>query len=139
VISTVSRRALDTRLQVHCILEGGPPVVLLGNTLLISLGEHRIVVQGGDGQRELGHGMEGGWAPVQDFLDEFGNGGARGPIPREGVDLFLCGDFAGHEEPEEAFWQWLLAAWRLGEEFLGLRDGLAPEANALLYAGRMIR
>lgn len=91
------------------------------------------MVQGGDGQRELRHGMESGWAPVQDLLNEFRNSGASSPVLREGVDLFLRWDFARHKEPEETFWQWLLAARCLGEKCLDLGDGLAAEANALVY------
>ena len=97
------------------------------------------MVQGGDGERELRHGMEGGWTPVQDLLDEFRNGGAGGPVLGEGVDLLLRWDFARHKEPEETLWQWLLAPRRLGEEVLDLRDGLAAEANALIYVDDKMR
>ena len=79
--------------------------------------------------------MEGGWAAVEDLLDEGGEGRAGSPVLREGGDLLLSGDLAGEEEPEETLGQRLRPTGGLGEGLLALGDGLATEANALLCVG----
>ena len=89
----------------------------------------------GDCQRELGHGVEGGRAAVEDLLDEGGEGRAGSPVLGEGGDLLLGGDLAGEEEPEETLGQRLRPTGGLGEGLLALGDGLATEANALLCVG----
>jgi hypothetical protein len=61
-------------------------------------------------------------AAVDELLDELGDIGAGGPLGREVANLLLGGDLAGQEEPEETFWQRLLAAGGLGEELLALGD-----------------
>ena len=77
--------------------------------------------------------MEGGRAAVEDLLDEGGEGRAGSPVLGEGGDLLLGGDLAGEEEPEETLGQRLRPTGGLGEGLLALGDGLATEANALLY------
>ena len=121
-------------LQVHRILEGGAPVVLLVDTLLVSLGERRVVVESSHSERELGHGVEGGRASVKDFLNELGEGGTGSPLLGKLGDLLLGGDLAGDKEPEETFGEGLGATGGLGEELLALGDGLATEADTLLYS-----
>lgn len=82
--------------QIHRIFEGRSPVLLFRDTILICFGKCRVVIQlmdveyrslyemnisySSDSQTKLAHGVKGWWASVQNFLDEFGDGRARGPI-----------------------------------------------------------
>lgn len=66
--------------------------------------------------------MEVAGAAVNELLDELGDIGAGGPLGGEVANLLLRGDFAGEEEPEETFWERLLAAGGLGEELLAFGD-----------------
>jgi hypothetical protein len=71
-------------------------------------------------------------AAVDELLNELGEIGAGSPLSGEVADLLLGGDLAGEEEPEETFWERLLAAGGLGEELLAFGDGLAAETDTLL-------
>lgn len=75
--------------QVHRILKSVLPVVLLVQTLSVSLGEGRLVLKGSDGKRELGHGVEVRRAAVDKLLDELGNIRASSPFGREIADLLF--------------------------------------------------
>lgn len=108
--------------EVHGVLEGVVPVVLLVDTLGIGLGEGRLVLEGGHGKGELSHGVESAGAAVDELLNELGEVGAGSPLGGQVADLLLGGDLAGQEQPEEAFGQGLLATRGLGEELLALGD-----------------
>ena len=116
--------------QVHRVLEGVAPVLLLVDTLGVGLGEGRLVLQSGHGQRELGHGVEGAGAAVDELLDELGDIGAGSPLGRQVTDLLLGGDLAGQQEPEETLGQGLSTAGSLGQELLDLGD-LMPNGLAM--------
>ena len=118
--------------EVHRVLKGVAPVLLLVNTLGVGTSERRGLLEGGDGHGELGHGVEVGRAAVDELLNELGDLGAGSPVGREVADLLLGGDLAGQEKPEEAFGQRLLATGGLGQKLLALGDGLAAEADTLL-------
>lgn len=138
--------------QVHGILVGVGPVLLLVDALGVGLGEARGLLESSDGEGELGHGVEVGRAVVDELLDELGNVGTGGPFGRQVADLLLGGDLAGQEKPEETCGRFglvartsiafgaailtlrkrLLAAGRLGEKLLALGDGLATESDTLL-------
>jgi hypothetical protein len=118
--------------QVHGVLEGVTPVLLLVDTLGVGLGEGRLVLKSSNGQRELGHWVEVAWAAVDELLDELWNIGAGSPLSREIADLLLTWDLTGQKEPEETFWEWLLATWSLWEKLLAFWDGLASETDTLL-------
>lgn len=85
----------------------------------------------GDGYTELAHGMEGGRASVENFLDELGNGRTSSPILGKGGDLLLGGHLTGKEEPEEGFRKRLLATWCSWKELLALGNGLSAKADTL--------
>ena len=120
------------------------------HTLGVGLGEVGLVLESGDGERELSHWVEVAGAAVDELLDELGDVGAGSPLSGEVADLLLGGDLAGQEEPEETFWERLLATGGLGEELLAFGDlshmssgsrkavknartyGLAAEADTLL-------
>lgn len=87
----------------------------------------------GDSQTELAHGVEGGRASVQNFLDELRDGRTSSPVLRQFSDLFLSGYFTSDQKPKEAFGQRLGATWCPGEKFLAFWDRFATEANTLLY------
>lgn len=87
--------------EVHRVLEGVAPVLLLVDTLGVGLSERRGLLERGDGDRELGHGVEVVGAVVDQLLNELGDGGASGPVGGQVADLLLGGDLAGEEEPEE--------------------------------------
>jgi hypothetical protein len=118
--------------QVHGVLKGVAPVLLLVDTLGVGLGEGGGLLKSGDGQGELGHGVEVGRAVVDELLDELGEVGAGSPLGGEGANLLLSGDLAGQEKPEETLGKRLLATGGLGEKLLALGDGLATEADTLL-------
>lgn len=118
--------------QVHGVLEGVSPVVLLVDTLGVGLGEGRLVLESVDGNRELSHWVEGSWAAVDELLNELWNIGAGGPVSREVADLLLRWDLAGKEKPEKTLWKWLLSAWCLWKLLLALWDGQSAETDTLL-------
>lgn len=89
--------------QVHGVLKGVSPVVLLVDTLGVGLGERRGVLEGGNGQGELSHGVKVGRAVVDQLLDELGDVGAGGPLGGQVADLLLGRDLASQEKPEETF------------------------------------
>ena len=108
--------------EVHGILESVLPVLGLGHTLSVGLGEVGLVLESGDSERELSHGVEGVGAAVDQLLDELGNIGASGPVGGEVADLLLGRNLASEKKPEEAFRKRLLATRGLGKDFLALRD-----------------
>ena len=108
--------------EVHRVLEGVVPVLLLVDTLGVGLGEGGLVLQGGDSQGELGHGVEGAGAAVDELLQKLGEVGASSPFGRQGVDLLLGGNLTSQEEPEETFGEGLLATRGLGQKLLALGD-----------------
>ncbi len=138
--------------QVHGVLVGVAPVLLLVDTLGVGLGEAGGLLESSDGEGELGHGVEVGRAVVDELLDELGDVGTGGPFGREVANLLLGGDLAGQEKPEETCGELglvarrsiefehiiltlgkrLLATGGLGEKLLALGDGLATEADTLL-------
>lgn len=89
------------RNQVHGILKGVAPVLLLVDAFGIGLGEGRGVFERSDGERELSHGVQVGGAAVDELLDELGHIGTGCPLGGQVANLLLGGDFAGQEEPEE--------------------------------------
>lgn len=142
--------------EVHGVLKGVAPVLLLVDTLGVGLGEGRGVLKSSDGQRELGHGVKVGRAVVNELLDKLGDVGAGSPLSGEIANLLLGGNLASQEKPEEAcqgmlatvtqqiarrgedtlfiltFGERLLATGGLGEKLLALGDGLATETDTLL-------
>lgn len=87
--------------EVHGVLKGVAPVLLLVDTLGVGLGEGGGVLESSDGQRELSHGVKVGRAVVDQFLDELGDVGTGSPLGREIADLLLGRDLAGKQKPEE--------------------------------------
>lgn len=143
--------------EVHGVLKGVVPVLLLVDASGVGLGERGGVLEGSDGQRELGHGVEVVGAVVDELLDELGDIGAGSPLGGQITDLLLGRDLTGQEKPEEActpkfdfsshqlkysytnsatvlltFGEGLLATGSLGEDLLALRDGLSTESDTLL-------
>ena len=118
--------------DVHRVLEGVGPVVLLVDTLRVGLGEGRLVLEGGDGQGELGHGVQGAGAAVDELLQELGQVGPGSPFSGQGVDLSLRGDLTGQEEPEETLGEGLLTTGSLGQELLAFGDLFGYEHDCQL-------
>lgn len=87
--------------EVHGVLKGVTPVLLLVDTLGVGLGEGRGVLESSDGQRELSHGVEVGRAVVDELLNELGEVGSGSPLGGKVADLLLSRDLAGQEKPEE--------------------------------------
>lgn len=117
--------------QVHRVLIGVLPVLGLGDTPLVGLGKGRVMLEGIDGQGELGHGVKGGGARVNEVLNKGGDLGAGGPLLRDGLCLLGGGDLTGQKEPEEGLREGFLAIGGGGKELLALGDGLATEADSL--------
>jgi hypothetical protein len=76
--------------------------------------------------------MEGGWAAINELFDEFRQLCSSRPFGREILDLLLTWDLASQEQPEEAFWEWLLTTRSFGKQLLTFWNCLAAESNALL-------
>lgn len=89
--------------EVHGVLIGVVPVLLLVDASGVGLGERGGVLEGSDGQRELGHRVEVGRAVVDELLDELGDIGAGSPLGGQITDLLLGRDLAGQEKPEETY------------------------------------
>jgi hypothetical protein len=108
--------------EVHGVLEGVVPVLLLVDSLGVSLSEGRLVLKSGDGKRELSHGVEGVGAAVDELLNELGDIGTGSPLSGESADLLLSGNLSGQQEPEETLREGLLSSGSAGKDSLALRD-----------------
>lgn len=62
---------------------------------------------GGNSEGELGHGVKGVRASVDQLLNELGNLGSGSPLLTQTLDLLVGGYFSSEEQPEERFGQWL--------------------------------
>ena len=91
----------ELRDEVHGILEGVLPVLRLGHSLGICLGETGLALESSHGDGELGHGVEVVRAAVDELLDELGDIGAGSPVGGQVADLLLGWDLAGQEQPEK--------------------------------------
>ena len=87
--------------EVHGVLKGVAPVLLLVDTLGVGGSERRGLLESSDGNRELGHGVEVGRAAVDQLLNELGEVGAGSPLGGQVADLLLGRDLTGEEKPEE--------------------------------------
>lgn len=87
--------------EVHRVLVGVGPVLLLVDTLGVGLGEAGGLLKSSDGEGELGHGVEVSGAVVDELLDELGNVGTGSPLGGQVADLLLGRDLTGQEKPEE--------------------------------------
>jgi len=112
----------ELRDEVHGVLKGVAPVVLLVDTLCVRLGELGLVLESGNSNRELGHWVEGVGATIDELLDELGDPGAGSPFGGESADLLLSGDLSGQEKPEKTLGQRLLSSRSLGEKGLAFRN-----------------
>lgn len=126
--------------EIHRVLESVVPVLLLVDTLGVSLSEGRLMFKSGHGQRELGHGVKSAGATVEKLLDEFRDVRASCPLGRQITDLLLGRNLTSQEQPEETYiplatvpnrsWFGLSCTFRkglfstgsLGQEFLDLGD-----------------
>lgn len=88
--------------EVHRVLKGVGPVVLLVDTLGVGAGEARRLLESSHGQRELCHRVQVVGAAVDELLDKLGNVGTGSPLGREVADLLLGGNLTSEEEPEKA-------------------------------------
>ena len=136
--------------EVHGVLEVVLPVLGLLDTAGVGLGEGGFTLESGDGEGELGHGVEVAGASVDELLNVLRNLGASSPLGGKVADLLLGWDLTGEKEPEKTLGKGLLTTRRLGEEFLAFgdlndemsrgtnfeqivkTDSLATEANTLL-------
>jgi hypothetical protein len=116
--------------EVHRVLKGVLPVLRLVHALGVGLGEVGLVLEGSDGNRELGHGVEVAGAAVDELLNELGDIGAGGPLGGQVANLLLRGNLAGQEEPEKTLGKGLLATGGLGEELLAFGDLRRVSAGA---------
>lgn len=118
--------------EVHGILVGVLPVLLLVDTLLVSLGELGLGLESVNGNGELGHGVQGRGASVDELLNVLGEIGSGSPVSGERLDLSVSGDLAGEEEPEKTLGKRLLSAGGGGKLLLEVGDGQTSESDTLL-------
>lgn len=136
--------------EVHRVIEGSLPVLLLVYTVRVGLGEGRVVVKlshavsainrffaskstysvNGDG--ELSHGVESVGASVDQLLNELGDGSPGSPLLGETLDLLVGRDLTSQKQPEESFRQGLGTTRSSGELLLALGDGQATESDTLV-------
>jgi len=91
--------------DVHGVLEGVLPVVLLIQALSIGLCKGRLVLKGGDGKGELSHWVEVRGAAVNELLNEFGDSRPCSQFGRQVADLLLRWNLASQEQPEQTYIQ----------------------------------
>lgn len=118
--------------QVHRVLKGVLPVLLLVETLGVGLGKGRLRLERGDGEDELSHRVEGVGTSVNQLLDVLGQIRTGGPVGGKTLDLLLGRDLARQQEPEESLRKRLVSTGNLWELGLTLRDGLSSESNTFL-------
>lgn len=88
------------------------------------------MVQTRDGDRHLGHRVQGLGHGVQDLLRVGGQVALLGQVPGEAVDLGVRRDLLREQEPEHGLWQDLRAGLALRQPLEALLDGEAVEADA---------
>ncbi len=110
----------------------GSQVVGLIQALLVRLGKLGGVVQGRDGDGELGHGVQIGREVIEQLVDEGRELSLLRKLPREPADLVGGRDFAGEQQPEHSLWEHLGARLALGQLLLAVFDGAAVESDALI-------
>jgi hypothetical protein len=118
--------------EVNGVLISILPVVLLVDTLLISLGEQRLGFERGHSHGELGHRVEGWWSTVNNLLHVLWKLGTSGKLGRKRSNLALSWNLTGQQQPKKTFWKWLVSTWSLWKLLLDLWDGLASESDTLL-------
>jgi hypothetical protein len=118
--------------EVDGVIEGVLPVLGLGDTSLVGLGELGVVVKGRHGHGELGHGVQGRGQVVEHLVDKLGDLALLSELSRQASDLLLSGNLAGEEEPQHGLGEHLAALNGLGEHLLALLDGLAVESDTLI-------
>jgi hypothetical protein len=114
------------------VIKGRLPVVGLVETLLVSLCELGLVIEGRDGHGELGHGVKVCGEVVEHLVDKGGDLGLLGELTGELADLVCGRDLASEEEPEHGLGEHLGARGTLGELLLAVLDGASVETNALV-------
>lgn len=118
--------------EVHRVIEGSLPVLLLVYTVRVGLGEGRVVVKSVNGDGELSHGVESVGASVDQLLNELGDGSPGSPLLGETLDLLVGRDLTSQKQPEESFRQGLGTTRSSGELLLALGDGQATESDTLV-------
>ena len=71
-------------------------------------------------------------AAVDELSDEGWDIATCGPLSAQISDLLLAWDLASQEEPEEAFWERLLATWSFWKLLLAFWNCTAAESDTLL-------
>lgn len=87
--------------EIHRVFEGVIPIFLLVDTLSISLGERRLMLESSDGQGKLSHRVKSARAAVEELLDELRDIRASCPLGRQVANLLLRGDLTSQEQPEQ--------------------------------------
>lgn len=125
--------------EVHGILVEGLPVVLLGDlTLVVEVSELRVLLQVEQSHREHGHRVEVLGETEDEVGDICGESTSVLPFDLQGVSLFLGGELASHEQPEDTFGERLLVGLvgslgvSLGQEFLELGNRVVSEDDSLV-------
>jgi len=118
--------------EVHRVFVDVLPVLGLVDTVRVGLSKLALGVEGSDGGAELGHGVQVGGEVVEHSDNVGREAGAVGPLGGQPLDLGVRGHITGHQQPEEAFGQGLVAPRSLRQQLLALRDRVAPEADSLV-------
>lgn len=89
----------------------------------------------GDGGRELGHRVEGGWEVVDHRLDVAWDLSTRGEFLRQSGGLVYGWHFACEEKPQNTFWEHLAATSCVGELFVAFeqRQATVPRGGTPIF------
>jgi len=144
--------------EVHRVFVSRLPVFLLGGSLGVSLGKGRVVVElrgrraserairsqsesstttpptpthSSNSQRELRHRVQSVRTPINQLFHKLGQSRPRRPFSRQPLDLFLRGDFARDQQPEQGFRERLGSTGSGREGGLTFGDGHSSESNTL--------
>ena len=117
--------------EIHRVLIGVVPVLVLVDTLVVGLGEAGLGAEGRHGGHKLSHGVEGLGEAVDHLLDVGREGRAASPLLGDGLGLLVGGDLTGHQKPEETLGKGLLTSRSLGQDLLKVGDRVSLEANSL--------
>jgi hypothetical protein len=132
VLVNLGRNGRQLSEEGDAVIEGRLPVVSLIQALLVGLCELGLVVEGGDGHGELGHGVKVRGEVVEHLGDEGGDLGLLRELTGELANLVGGRNLAGEEEPEHSLGEHLSAGCALGKLALAVLDSASVETDALV-------
>mmetsp|Transcript_26428 Transcript_26428/g.41134 ORF Transcript_26428/g.41134 Transcript_26428/m.41134 type:complete len:269 (+) Transcript_26428:731-1537(+) len=116
--------------QVHGILETVIPVLLLVNTIGISLLEFGVSLKSSHTNGQLRHRVKVLGEVEHEVLNPGGNLGSGSPLSGQLLDLSVGGDLTSDKEPEKTLREGLFLD--LGELLLQIEDGVSTKSDSFI-------